>query len=242
MKWDMDSEGLARVDLDIGKVNAFGKVAIEAFDNMLSEVEPLFGEVRAILITSQKVSSKGTPIFSAGADQSERLDWTQDEILQHLMRQRHVVHRLRTSKLFIIVLVSGVALGLGAELCAAADAVWATPAARFGFPEARLGIVPGAGGLIWAHRHCIQPRVAMQYIMSGEQFSAEMARRLGLVDHICQDVDQAIDNIRLWVSELRKTPPHTQVILKQSTASFLPCDNDCVIEQEAYRQTLAEKL
>ena len=126
-------------------VNAFSRDDIHALSCLLDEAESAFPQVRILILSAQARSPKGKPIFCAGADLKERHVWTNEEIIAHVDFERALTDRFRRSPLLIVCLVTGYALGFGAELCACADRVLATSEACFGFPEATHGIVPGAG-------------------------------------------------------------------------------------------------
>lgn len=84
-----------------------------------------------------------------------------------------------------IAAVDGPALGGGTELCLACDMVVATPAATFGLPEVKRGIMANGGGVSRLVR--VLPRnIALELIATGESFSAELAARYGMVNRIAE--------------------------------------------------------
>jgi E-phenylitaconyl-CoA hydratase len=83
----------------------------------------------------------------------------------------------------IIAAINGFCLAGGMELALACDIRICTPDARFGLPEVRWAIIPGAGGTQRMPRAI--PRAWANYlILTGEQIDAETAMRIGLVSHI----------------------------------------------------------
>lgn len=78
-----------------------------------------------------------------------------------------------------IAAVSGFALGGGCELAMMADILYCTVDAKFGQPEVKLGVIPGAGG---SQRltHAIGKSKAMEIILTGKMFSGEEAEKWGL--------------------------------------------------------------
>ena len=177
---------VARCIIDIGKVNAFGRADIQELGHVFQTLGKAYPKIRIASIESHKVSPGGLPIFCAGADQKERVGWSPGQILEHLEFQRNVIHQMRLLPIHFICRVEGYALGLGAELCLAADTVIASSDAVFGFPEINWGIVPGAGGYAWAHGWAPRPEAAQFYIEKGEKFDVEHAQWLGLVDCIAE--------------------------------------------------------
>ena len=81
----------------------------------------------------------------------------------------------------LVAAVAGYALGGGCELALACDMLVADKDARFGLPEVTLGIIPGGGGTQRLTR-AIGKQRAMEYVLTGRQFDAEMALEWGLVN------------------------------------------------------------
>ncbi|KAJ9533470.1 hypothetical protein QJQ45_026535 [Haematococcus lacustris] len=85
-------------------------------------------------------------VFSAGADLKERAGMTQAETKEFVNRLRRVFNEVHALPMPVVAVIEGFALGGGAELALAADIRVASDDAVFAFPEAQLGIIPGAGG------------------------------------------------------------------------------------------------
>ncbi|MEO1269878.1 MAG: enoyl-CoA hydratase/isomerase family protein [Myxococcota bacterium] len=203
--WD---GSVAVVELDHGKVNAVGRAQLEALDLLCTALEE--GQARALVTWSKKVSSRGTPIFVAGADVTERLGWTEAQVLDHVAFQRGVLTRVRRLPLFHITVVHGVALGWGTEFLITADYRLATPSASFALPETGLGIVPGAGGTseLWS---VIGLPQAMRLAMTGERIDAAEALRIGLIQEVLADVHVGLDRaLELAHRVARRRPTSAQ--------------------------------
>jgi len=83
----------------------------------------------------------------------------------------------------LIGAVEGYALAGGCELAMSCDLLVVSEAAKFGIPEAKLGLVAGAGGLLRFPRQ-VPYRIAMELAMTGELFSAQRAYELGFVNRL----------------------------------------------------------
>lgn len=88
----------------------------------------------------------------------------------------------------VIAAVNGAAMGGGCELALAADLRIASPAAKFGLPEVRIGSLPGSGG---SQRlaQAVPAAVAARMLFTGQPIDAAEAHRIGLVSDVADDLD-----------------------------------------------------
>ncbi|KAL6754404.1 ClpP/crotonase-like domain-containing protein [Haematococcus lacustris] len=121
-------------------------------------------------------------VFSAGADLKERAGMTQAETKEFVNRLRRVFNEVHALPMPVVAVIEGFALGGGAELALAADIRVASDDAVFAFPEAQLGIIPGAGGTQRLPRLVGASR-AKDLIFTGRRVAAGEALDMGLVDH-----------------------------------------------------------
>ncbi len=125
--------------------------------------------------------------FSAGADIHlfERLASSQDAV--NLSRTfQDAFHWIEDSAKPVIAAMSGTVVGGALELAMACSARIAAKGTRFGLPEVKLGLIPGAGGTQRLPR-LVGPRRALRMMLTGELIDAETARADGLVDAICPE-------------------------------------------------------
>jgi dehydration protein DpgD len=113
----------------------------------------------------------------------------------------------------LIARVNGYAFGGGFELALACDIIIAAREACFALPEAKLGLIPGAGGLFRLIRQ-IPFKVAMGYLMTGRRISADRAYELGLVNEVvpAADLDACVQQ---WVDDILRCAPLSVRALKQ---------------------------
>ncbi|HEY1941086.1 MAG TPA: enoyl-CoA hydratase-related protein, partial [Roseiarcus sp.] len=115
--------------------------------------------------------------FIAGADISE---------FGKPPREPHlpvVLDRIEFASKPIVAAVHGTALGGGFEVALTAHYRVAVPSAKFGLPEIKLGLIPGAGGTQRLPR-LIGVEKALDVILSGAPFSAKDAKDWGVVDEL----------------------------------------------------------
>lgn len=236
------SNGCAHLQLDIGKVNAFSREHVQEFEQFICDCREKFSDnFRLLSIESNKISPGGKSIFCAGANQKERRSWSIDEKLAHVNYQRNVVHALRSLPQCVICCVDGRAIGLGVELCIAADCVFASQNSLFSFPEKNLGIVPGAGGLTWAHHLSPHPNDAQKCIDSCAEFDAPYARHLGIVNEIVDSKNDFSSKINNLLTHLETFSLQEQIEKKRLSFKNLDFKSWFDDEQQAYKTALMQK-
>lgn len=120
--------------------------------------------------------------FAAGADIAAMLDYNYMQAYKtnFITRNWDCIGQCRKP---VIAAVSGFALGGGCELAMACDMIYAADTAKFGQPEVKLGILPGAGGTQRLPR-AIGKAKAMDLCLSARMMDAEEAERAGLIARI----------------------------------------------------------
>ena len=180
------SDGLVelRFDLPGESVNKFNAVALGSLKQALAELrarQPL----RGVLLTS------GKDVFCVGADITE--------FLAHFQRSEAELTRwiLETDALFsaiedleapTVAAINGIAVGGGFEVCLTASYRAAAETAQVGLPETKLGLFPGWGGTVRLSRLC-GADTAIEWIATGESWSAAAAQRAGAVDAVVAAAD-----------------------------------------------------
>lgn len=132
--------------------------------------------IGAIVITGSEKA------FAAGADIGAMKDWSYMDVFKsdYITRNWEELKRIRKP---VIAAVAGYALGGGCELVMMCDIVIAAETARFGQPEIRLGIIPGAGGTQRLPR-AVGKAKAMDLVLTARTMDAHEAERAGLVSRV----------------------------------------------------------
>lgn len=120
--------------------------------------------------------------FAAGADIAAMADWTYQDVVrdQFVTRNWETIRQVRKP---VIAAVAGFALGGGCELALACDIIVAAESARFGLPEIKLAMLPGAGGTQRLPR-AIGKAKAMDMCLTARLIDAQEADRFGLVSRV----------------------------------------------------------
>ncbi|AEJ42783.1 enoyl-CoA hydratase-related protein [Alicyclobacillus acidocaldarius] len=172
-------DGPVRV-IHIARDERLNALNLALVDELVAALEAADTEtqVRAIVVTG------GDKAFAAGADIAEMADKTAVDM--KLRDQFRAWDRIRGVHKPVIAAVRGFALGGGCELALACDLVIAGESAKFGQPEVKLGLMPGAGGTQWLARRLGKAR-ALELLWLGEPITAQEAMALGLVNRVVPD-------------------------------------------------------
>lgn len=132
-------------------------------------------EVRVIIITGNEKA------FAAGADIKQMADNSAVDMLK--IDQFSTWDQIRKTKKPLIAAVSGFALGGGCELAMTCDMIIASETAKFGQPEIKIGVMPGAGGTQRLTRAIGKAR-SMEMVLTGKFISGEEAVKYGLANKV----------------------------------------------------------
>jgi enoyl-CoA hydratase len=156
-------------------LNALNDALVDALVAVLHDFDR-DDEIGAIVVTGSEKA------FAAGADIAAMKDWTFVDVFKgdFISRNWDKVRQVRKP---LIAAVAGYALGGGCELAMMCDLIIAADTARFGQPEIKLGIIPGAGGTQRLPR-ALGKAKAMDLVLTGRMMDAQEAERCGLVARV----------------------------------------------------------
>ncbi|WP_420587470.1 3-hydroxyacyl-CoA dehydrogenase NAD-binding domain-containing protein [Ruegeria sp.] len=195
--YDKDADGIVTVTFDAqgqsaNTMNAAWKAAMTEIMDRLEAEEGLTGVVFA--------SAKKT--FFAGGDLGEILNATATsaELFADVERTKAPFRRLDKLPVPAVAAINGAALGGGYELCLACNhrVVLNTPKAVVGLPEATLGLLPGAGGVVRLVA-TIGLEKALPLLVEGKQLKPAAALKSGLVDALVEEADALIPTAKAWI-------------------------------------------
>jgi enoyl-CoA hydratase/carnithine racemase len=174
--WEDVADRVLAVTLDRRPANALGPPIIDGLNAALDEAERR--GTRVLLVQSAIPG-----FFVAGADIKHLGSVDAASFTAYGDQLRAVVERLAAADLASIAVVEGVALGGGLELAMACSMRVAGDDARFGLPEVRLGLIPGAGGTQRLPRLVGRGR-AVDIMATARQVPADEAAAIGLIDRL----------------------------------------------------------
>lgn len=163
-------------------------------------------EVRVIIITGNEQA------FAAGADIKQMADKTAIDML--LIDQFSTWDQIRKTRKPILAAVSGFALGGGCELAMTCDMIIASETAKFGQPEIKIGVMPGAGGTQRLTK-AIGKAKAMELVLTGRFLSAEEAHFYGLVNKVVP-VEMYLYEALALAKEIASMSPIATMLAKEA--------------------------
>lgn len=163
--------------------------------------------VACIIITGSEKA------FAAGADIAKMAKYEFHEVYRQdfISRNWETIRRVRKP---VIAAVNGYALGGGCELAMMCDMIIAGDKAKFGQPEVKLGILPGAGGTQRLPR-AISKSKAMDMCLTGRMMDAAEAERAGLVSRIFPAADLQVE-VKAIANAIAEMPLLTIMMVKES--------------------------
>jgi enoyl-CoA hydratase len=190
-------------------------------------------EVRAVVLTGDRKA------FAAGADLR---DMAEAGAVEMMLRNTHRLwEAIASFPKPLIAAVNGFALGGGCELAMHADIIIAGEGARFGQPEVRVGIMPGAGGTQRLFR-AVGKFKAMKMVLSGDPVSAAEADSMGLVSGVVPD-DAVLDRAIALASQIAALPPLAVRQIKEVAlaGADAPLSTALALERQAFQLLFASE-
>ena len=166
--------------ITLNRPHADNAVTTELAAQLIEVLETIAARpsVRVAILTGA-----GDRAFSVGGDLYQRKSMTKEEWLRQRQVFDRVLYNLRQLRRPIFTAVHGMAYGGGCEMAISTDFIIASEDARFGQPEAMVGLSAGGGSPVFLPR-VLPPGKAMQMLMTGEPITAQEAHRLGMVNEV----------------------------------------------------------
>ncbi|MGA7219834.1 MAG: enoyl-CoA hydratase/isomerase family protein [Candidatus Sulfotelmatobacter sp.] len=210
------SDGVIELALHRAPCNELGSSSLEELEKFVISLKLMQSDAHALIIYSEL-----KPGFCAGADLRELFHRSQEVdpaqamtgVRDFLERIHRVLNLIDASPLTTIAAVHGVTFGGGFELALTCDLMIADKMARFCFPELRLGLIPGFGGIPRLKRD-LGNAVVRDLLLTGRSFNATKAQQIGLVSQVVGE-GEALRAARAAAVQLRKFDRATAAAAKK---------------------------
>lgn len=188
LSWQVQS-GVIELALHREPCNELGSLSLVELEKFASALDELEKDAHTLILYSELQCG-----FCAGADLRELYERSQtmekseaaQGVREFLERIHRVLNRIDAAPLTTIAAVHGVTFGGGFELALACDLIIADKMARFCFPELRLGLIPGFGGIPRLTRD-LGNAVVRDLLLTGRSVNATKAQQSGLVSQVVSE-------------------------------------------------------
>jgi len=215
LSWEL-REGVLELELHRPPCNEMGAGMLAEVEKFAEVLTARTSEARAVIMYSSLAAG-----FSAGADLRElyqrmqeapQVKWLAGE-RAFLGRVHRVMNALDAAPVTTVAAVHGVVFGGGFELALACDLIVADKTARFCFPELRLGLIPGFGGIPRLKRD-VGNAVVRDLLLTGRSLNASKAQAVGLVSQVVGE-GEALQVARGTAAQVLKLDAATTATAKQ---------------------------
>lgn len=214
LSFEPDTDGLALITINRpAKLNALNQALISELGEAF-RIAREDNSIKALILTGS-----GEKAFVAGADIAELASVDAIEAERISRRGQDIFRSLEILRKPSIAALNGYALGGGLELAMCCTIRIASPQAKLGQPEVKLGIVPGYGATQRLPRLVGRGR-ALELLLSGESIDAEEAHRIGLVNALAPR-DELIATAKKWALKVIANGPLAVALTMESVDAGL---------------------
>ena len=215
LSWEV-SAGVIELALHRAPCNEIGSQTLEDLEKFADALDGMARQAHALIVYSELKAG-----FCAGADLRELYHRSQEMkkaqalagVRDFLERVHRVLNTIDAAPMNTIAAVHGVTFGGGFELALVCDLIIADKMARFCFPELRLGLIPGFGGIPRLKRD-LGNGVVRDLLLTGRSFNATRAHAVGLVSQVVAE-GEALRAARATAAQLGKFDRRTAIAAKK---------------------------
>src|SRR6478672_5663321 len=193
IKYDKGDDGIVILTLDDPNqsANTMNRAYIESMGATVERLEAEKDDIKGVVLTSAKKT------FFAGGDLHDLKAVTKEQAAEFADGIREVkaqLRRLETLGVPVVAAINGAALGGGLEIALATHHRIAVddPKVKLGFPEVKLGLLPGGGGVVRTVRMLGLVDALMKLLMEGKRVNPAKGQEIGIVDEIVPSADDLI--------------------------------------------------
>ena len=215
LSWGL-ADGVIEVELHRPPCNEIGSATLAELERFIPELQAAEREASVLILFSSRTAG-----FCAGADLRELYSGSKNLAPQQstagvrdfLNRIHRVLNAIDSTSITTIAAVHGVTFGGGFELALVCDIIIADKMTRFCFPELRLGLIPGFGGIPRLKRD-LGNSVVRDLLLTGRSINVTKAQAVGLVSQVAAE-GEALRLSRATAEQLKKFDRATAATAKQ---------------------------
>ncbi|HEV7494635.1 3-hydroxyacyl-CoA dehydrogenase NAD-binding domain-containing protein [Baekduia sp.] len=201
IKYDKGDDGIVILTLDDPNqsANTMNRAYIASMGATVDRLEAEKDDIKGVVLTSAKKT------FFAGGDLNDLKTVTREQSEEFAVGIREVksqLRRLETLGKPVVAAINGAALGGGLEIALAAHhrVIVDDPKAKLGFPEVKLGLLPGGGGVVRTVRMFGIVDAMMQLLLQGQEKRPAQAKEMGLVDEVVATREDLLPAAKAWIA------------------------------------------
>jgi enoyl-CoA hydratase/carnithine racemase len=215
LSWEL-RDGAVELALHRAPCNEIGSLSLDELEKFVQALDDLQDDAHTLIIYSELKAG-----FCAGADLRELYRRSQELerneaaqcVRDYLERIHRALNAIDASPLTTIAAVHGVTFGGGFELALVCDLIIADKMARFCFPELRLGLIPGFGGIPRLKRD-LGNAIVRDLLLTGRSFNATRLQQVGLVSQVVGE-GESLRVARATAAQLGKFDRSTAIAAKK---------------------------
>ncbi|HTB95184.1 MAG TPA: enoyl-CoA hydratase/isomerase family protein [Candidatus Sulfotelmatobacter sp.] len=215
LRWEW-RDGVVELTLDHEPLNEIGTLLLGELEQFVAAIDTLAPITSACIITSARRGG-----FSVGGDLKElynnavKLPPKQRVagLRTFIQRIHRVANAIDAAPFITVAAVHGLCMGGGLELALLCDLIVADKMARFGFPELRLGFIPGFGGIPRLRRG-VGNGFIRDMLFTGRTVKAEAAHQAGLISHLAGE-GYALEVARSMAQQITKFDAEARIAAKK---------------------------
>ena len=215
------------ITLSVNDVNSIKISVLKDLYNVLYDIN--YTTTRFVIFNSDRKH------FCLGADLKERSKFNENETIEFLNDLNELYHKVQSLEIPTISIINGACLGGGLELALSCDFRIGYEDSIYSFPEASIGIIPGAGGT-QRITNLIGLSKSMEWIFSSKKYTANEALRYGVIDFMINKSNYSdfINNFILKIID--NAPLAIKSVKKTINSAFI--DHGFKIERQEYLKVL----
>ena len=215
------------ITLSSNDVNSIKIFMLKELYNVLDDM--ISSSTRFVIFNSDRKH------FCAGADLKERSTFNENETIRFLNDLNELYHKVQSLEIPTISVINGACLGGGLELALSCDFRIGYEDSIYSFPEASIGIIPGAGGT-QRITNLIGLSKSMEWIFSSKKYTANQALRYGVIDFMVNKSNSS-DFINNFILKIIDNAPLAIKSVKNSINSAF-IDHGFKVERQEYLKVL----